>query len=153
MDCSRCGSPLGQDWSCIACKASQAAEGAVGGSGAAGMNGREDRRDADRREGDRRHGDRRERSRQRPIPGGSRATDPPLTTRDVADWMGHSTSWVRAAIDEGYWVSGGLVRLEAETLTINGRRTHRVHLDAFIRFLRAIGWKRIPSHPRQENAA
>lgn len=85
--------------------------------------------------------------------GGSRATDPPLTTRHVADWMGRSTSWVRGAIDEGVWVPGGLVRLKAETMVIGRRRTHRVHLDDFIDFLRHIGWKRIPRHPREEHAA
>jgi hypothetical protein len=106
-----------------------------------------------RREGDRRHDDRRDRSRQRPVPGGSRATDPPLTTRDAADYMGRSTAFVRDAIDEGHWTPTGLVRLEAETMVLNGRRTHRIHLDAFIRFLKRIGWKRIPRHPREEHAA
>jgi len=95
----------------------------------------------------------RRRGRSRPIAGGSRATDPPLTTRDVGDYMGRSTSWVRGAIDEGVWVPGGLVRLKAESLTFNGRRTHRIHLDDFIAFLQAIGWRRIPRHPRESTAA
>jgi hypothetical protein len=92
--------------------------------------------------------DRRDETRQRPIAGGSRATDPPLTTRDIADWMGLTTEWVRGAIDEGLVVGGVLVRLDAETLTVNGRRLHRVHLDRFRAFLKAIGWRRIPSAPR-----
>jgi len=40
------------------------------------------------------------------------------------------------------------VKLEAETLTFGNRRTHRIHLDAFVTFLHAIGWKRIPKLPR-----
>jgi hypothetical protein len=93
-------------------------------------------------------GDRRDPSRERPIAGGQRATDPPLTTRACADWMGFSPDWIRAAIDEGVTVRGHLVKLDAEILTMNGRRSHRVHLDAFIVFLTAIGWKRIPPRPR-----
>jgi hypothetical protein len=95
------------------------------------------------------HSDRR-RTPAPPVRGGRRATDPPLTTRHVADWMGRSTSWVRGAIDEGVWVPGGLVRLRAETMVFSGRRTHRIHLDEFIDFLGAIGWKRIPRHPRDQ---
>lgn len=74
--------------------------------------------------------------------------DPPLTTRACADWMGFTTEWVRGAIDEGVSISGHVVKLEAETLTINGRRSHRIHLDHFRTFLRAIGWMRIPRLPR-----
>jgi len=85
-----------------------------------------------------------------PLRGGRRAGDPPLTTRHVADWMGRSTTWVRGAIDDGVWIPGGLLRLKAETIVLNGRRTHRIHLDEFIEFLRAIGWKRIPAHPRDK---
>jgi hypothetical protein len=92
--------------------------------------------------------DRRDPRTQGPLVGGSRASDPPLTTRACADWMGFTTEWVRAAIDEGVGVGGRVVRLEAETLRLNGRRSHRIHLDAFITFLQAIGWKRIPRHPR-----
>jgi len=62
--------------------------------------------------------------------------------------MGFSGDWIRAAIDDGVEVHGTLVTLKAETMTINGRRQHRVHLDQFIVFLTAIGWKRIPPRPR-----
>ena len=89
------------------------------------------------------------RVRPRTINGGNRATDPPLTTRECADWMGLTSSWVRAAIDEGVAVRGRIVRLDAETLDLNGRRLHRIHLDRFVAFLVAIGWKRIPKHPRR----
>jgi hypothetical protein len=89
------------------------------------------------------------RIRPRAIAGGSRSTDPPLTTRECADWMGLTASWVRAAIDEGVTVGGRVVRLEAETLMLNGRRINRIHLDRFVVFLAAIGWKRIPRHPRR----
>jgi len=69
---------------------------------------------------------------------------PPLTTRACADWLGFSTSWIRAAITEGVIVHGQVVTLEAETITLNGRRTHRIHPDHFRRFLIAIGWHRLP---------
>ena len=91
--------------------------------------------------------ERRNPRRQRPLVGGSRANDPPLTTRDCADWTGMTTDWVRAAIDEGVPIGGRTVRLEAESLDVGRRRIHRIHLDHFITFLRAIGWKRIPKHP------
>ena len=96
--------------------------------------------------------DRREPARQRPIPGGTRrydprlapGQDPPLTTRDCADWMGLTTEFIRGAIDEGVSVHGHQVHLGAETVTLNRRRIHRIHLDDFVTFLQAIGWKRIP---------
>jgi hypothetical protein len=91
--------------------------------------------------------DRRDPRRQCRIPGGSRASDPPLTTRACADWMGLTTAWVRLAITEGVVTRGVCVKLEAETLKINNRRIHRIHLDKFIDFLRAVGWKRIPKSP------
>lgn len=87
-----------------------------------------------------------ERRRSAPVPvkGGGRRGDPPLTTRDCATWLNVGTQWVRDAIDVGVWAPGGLVKLQAETLTLNGRRIHRVHLDAFVSFLKAIGWRRLP---------
>lgn len=91
--------------------------------------------------------ERRDPARHRAVPGGSRPDDPPLTTRDCADWLGFSTEWVRHAIEEGQPVAGdGVVRLRAERLVVNGRRTYRIHLDQFIAFLEAIGWARIPRH-------
>jgi hypothetical protein len=92
--------------------------------------------------------ERRHPARQRRIAGGARSNDPPLTTRDCADWMGLSTEWVRAAIDEGVRVNGHQIRLEAEGVRVNGRQLRRVHLDAFIAFLHAIGWRRVPRSPR-----
>lgn len=98
--------------------------------------------------------ERRDGRRQRRVPGGGRESDPPLTTRDVADWMGLTTEWVRGAIDEGVPVAGGrVVKLEAETLTVNNRRTHRIYLDAFRAFLKAIGWRRLPKGPRDASAS
>jgi hypothetical protein len=84
------------------------------------------------------------------ILGGRRAYDPPLTTRLCADWCGMTTAWVREAIDVGHQLPGRRerVKLEAETITLNRRRVHRIHLDAFIAFLRAIGWRRLPRSPR-----
>lgn len=83
--------------------------------------------------------ERRQAERQRPLIGGARQTDPPLTTRDCADWMGLSTEFIRGAIDDG--------ALEAEDVTINGKRVLRIHLDRFVAYLRAIGWKRLPKRP------
>ena len=97
-------------------------------------------------------GERRDLRHQYAIIGGDRLSDPPLTTRECADWMGFSTDWVRAAIDEGVMIEGELVKLEAETLTINGRRVHRIHLDRFVAFLQAIHWKRIPRRPPERAA-
>jgi hypothetical protein len=68
----------------------------------------------------------------------------PLTARECADYMGFTTEWIRRAIVDGVRVKGELVRLEAETLEVNGRRTYRVHMDAFSDFLQAIGWKHLP---------
>jgi len=135
---------LGADLSCVACRPSQAApddpEGASGGG------------NPELPAGDRRASgiERRDARRQRPVAGGTRLTDPPLTTRACADYMGFSPEWIRQAIEHGHSNQQGLtVRLEAETLTVNGRRLHRIHLDEFIRFLKAYGWKRVPRHPRE----
>lgn len=90
--------------------------------------------------------ERRDPSRQDPLPGGTRAGDPPFTTRECADWMGVTTEYIRQAIESG--------QLEAETIPTSGRRVmHRVHLDKFIEYLKRIGWKRIPSLPRNGGAA
>jgi hypothetical protein len=58
--------------------------------------------------------------------------------------MGLTPEWVRGAIDEGVTVAGATVKLKAESLHVNGRRIHRIHLDAFRAFLTAIGWQRLP---------
>lgn len=76
-----------------------------------------------------------------------RVPEKPLTARECAEWMGYTSSWIRRAINDGVLVRGTTVRLEAETLSINGRTTHRIHLDSFVTFLRAIGWKRLPRQP------
>jgi hypothetical protein len=98
--------------------------------------------------------DRRDRARQQLVPGGTRVSDPPLTTRLIADYLAMTTEWVRNAIDNGVTVPGRLlpVKLEAETLTINGRKVHRIHHDRFRAFCQAIGWARIPTLPRSDAA-
>lgn len=85
--------------------------------------------------------ERRQVDRQRSLVGGDRATDPPLTTRDCADWMGLTTEFIRGAIDDQ--------QLKAEDVTINGRRVLRVHLDDFVDYLLRLGWKRLPRAPRR----
>jgi hypothetical protein len=85
--------------------------------------------------------DRRDPSKQREVLGGARATDPPLTTSDCAEWMGMTTEFIRGAVDDG--------QLQAEDVTINGRRVIRIHLDDFIAYLKKIGWRRLPRGPQQ----
>ena len=68
----------------------------------------------------------------------------PLTARDCADWMGFTPAWIRKAINDGVTVHGRTVKLEAETLSVNGRTTHRIHEHKFTEFLQAIGWKHLP---------
>lgn len=71
-------------------------------------------------------------------------SDRPLTARDCADYMGFTPAWIRKAITEGVQVRGTTVRLAAETLEVNGRRTYRVYEHSFSTFLRAIGWSHLP---------
>jgi hypothetical protein len=81
--------------------------------------------------------ERRRVERQRSITGGRRATDPPLTTRACADWMGMGTDYIVDAIKAG--------DLNAERFGRPGKRAqYRVHLDEFIRFLQKIGFQRLP---------
>jgi hypothetical protein len=59
--------------------------------------------------------------------------------------MGLTPAWIRKAINQGVVdVHGVVVKLEAETLTINRRRILRVHEHKFAEFLQAIGWKHLP---------
>jgi excisionase family DNA binding protein len=81
--------------------------------------------------------------RARPLPSGRRRTDPPLTTRECADWMGMSTEFIRGAIKDH--------ELEAEDITVNGRRVIRIHQDAFRTYLQRIGWKRLPKMRTDDN--
>jgi hypothetical protein len=69
----------------------------------------------------------------------------PLNTREAADWMGLTSTWIRTAIDVGVMVRGTVVKLQSDTLTTNGRRSHRIYLNDFTVFLRAIGWKHLPT--------
>lgn len=83
--------------------------------------------------------ERRDPAHQRTLIGGHRASDPPLTTRDCADWMGVGTDFIRGAIEDG--------QLQAEDVRVNGKRLIRIHLVDFVTYLRAIGWKRLPRVP------
>lgn len=67
--------------------------------------------------------------------------------------MGFTTEWIRRAIVEGVTVRGVVVRLDAETLDINGRRKYRIHEDRFGEFLQAIGWKHLPRRMPPSNGA
>jgi excisionase family DNA binding protein len=81
-------------------------------------------------------GDRR-RPGQRAIAGGRRVTDPPLTTRLAADWMGVETDYIVDAIKAG--------ELRAERFNRPGKRAqYRIHLNDFIAFLRLTKFQRLP---------
>jgi hypothetical protein len=81
--------------------------------------------------------ERRRAERQQRIVGGRRRTDPPLSTRACADWMGMGTDYIVDAIKAG--------DLQAERFGRAGKRQqYRIHLDAFIAFLRKIGFRRLP---------
>lgn len=82
-----------------------------------------------------------------------RLHDPPLTCRDCADFMGFTPAWIRSAILDGVTVRGVTVKLEAETLELNSRRTYRIHVDKFTEFLMAIGWKHLPHRTDAESSA
>lgn len=78
----------------------------------------------------------------------------PLKVSDCATWMGFTQTWVRDAINQGVTTKAGArVKLEAETLSINGRNVHRIHVDAFVTFLKAIGWKHLPTVPAPPSAS
>jgi hypothetical protein len=82
---------------------------------------------------ERRHHQRRRAGR----PGGRRASDPPLSTRDCADWIGTGTDYIVDSIREG--------QLKAERIGRPGRRPfYRIHFEDFVKFLRLIGFRRIP---------
>jgi hypothetical protein len=69
----------------------------------------------------------------------------PLSTRACAAHVGFTSEWIRKAIVDGVDIGDRRVRLEAETVTVNGRRRHRIYRDRFRTFLTAIGWKRLPA--------
>lgn len=73
-----------------------------------------------------------------------------LTARACADSIGFTPEWIRGAITKGVAVRGRVVTLEAEALTINGRRVYRIHLAKFVEFLTSIGWKRLPTRTDYE---
>lgn len=79
--------------------------------------------------------ERRALDRQRRLAGGRRITDPPLTTRACADWIGSSTDYIRDAIADGELLGTGRVG-----------RAHRVTYDSFVAFCRRKGF-RIPREP------
>lgn len=77
-----------------------------------------------------------------------RQADRPLTLRECADYLGYSDEWVRQAILVGVVTADGAqVKLQTETLALNGRRAYRIHESHFYTFLRAIGWAHLPARP------
>jgi hypothetical protein len=83
----------------------------------------------------------------RELVGGARATDPPLTTRDCAEFMDVGTDWIRAAIEEGVTFHGVVVKLGAYSEVLNDKRLIRISLEQFVTFLRAIAWPHVPKYP------
>lgn len=67
------------------------------------------------------------------VPGGSRSSDPPLTVKDFATYIGKSSDYVRKAIRAG--------ELEAANLpSAAGRPSYSLELRACIAFLKARGY-------------
>lgn len=68
--------------------------------------------------------------------------EPPLSTRECADFIGCSTDYILKAIKAG--------KLSAERATMPGnqRAMYRVHVDDFRAFLKAINFKRLPAEAR-----
>ncbi|MGE3273837.1 MAG: helix-turn-helix domain-containing protein [Vicinamibacterales bacterium] len=68
-----------------------------------------------------------------------RPIEPPLTTRDVADYTGFSLEQVYGLIRDGV--------LEAEYAQTPGRSrgTYRIHQDALVACLQRLNWSRLPS--------
>lgn len=68
-----------------------------------------------------------------------RQTEPPLSTRECADFIGCSTEYIREAIRAG--------ELQAEQITMPGkhRGMWRIHPDDFRAFLVKVNFRRIPA--------
>jgi hypothetical protein len=71
----------------------------------------------------------------------------PWTIGACATFMGFAPSFIRRAIVRGVRSGTGTkrIRLDAEVITVAGRRRYRVHRDQFARFLKQIGWQRMPT--------
>jgi excisionase family DNA binding protein len=82
--------------------------------------------------------DRRNPARQQLRAGGRRRQDPPLTTRDCADWLGVSPDKILRAIEAGF--------LRAERFREPGasRDTVRIHGTDFHAYCLLIGFRRLP---------
>lgn len=64
-------------------------------------------------------------------------SDPALSTKDMARWMGSSTEYVRGEIVDGKIPFDNISRSPR-------RREYRVRLSDFIAYLRARGYRRLP---------
>jgi excisionase family DNA binding protein len=64
---------------------------------------------------------------------------PPLSTRECADLIGVSPTFVRDAI------KAGELRAEAIRRRPGARAVYRVHEDDYLAWLTAIGWSRMPA--------
>lgn len=81
--------------------------------------------------------DRRDPGRDRILVGGRRESDPPLTPRACADWMGVSPSYIRGLIHDKH--------LRAEKVVVGDRRPlYRIYFDDFVKCLKRLNWSRLP---------
>jgi excisionase family DNA binding protein len=65
------------------------------------------------------------------------ATDPALTTRDCADWLGVPVDYIYGEIADDH--------LPAFSVGRGGRQALRIRLSDFVAYLKARGYARIPT--------
>lgn len=63
-------------------------------------------------------------------------SDPALTTRQVANWIGVTQAYVRGEIKDG--------RLHAENIGRRGSREYRIRFSALATWAEAQGYRRLP---------
>lgn len=71
-------------------------------------------------------------------------TTKPYTVSECATFMGASSEYIRLAISDGVPLDHAIVKLVADKLPGPGR-PYRIYEPDFLDFLRAIGWKHLPT--------
>lgn len=90
--------------------------------------------------------ERRDTAHERRVIGGRRNYDPPLTTRDCARILGVSPQHVRSFINHGVMFRSTVVKLTPSyDERLNGKRFIRIYRDDLVTFLTAIHWSHIPT--------
>lgn len=67
-----------------------------------------------------------------------KTAQPPLSTRECAEFLGVSRTFILEAIRSGE------LRAEAIRRTGKAKALYRVHEDDFVAWLKKIGWSRLP---------